>query len=434
MRHYDPITNEDWLIATKSFNSDQKRRYLRMMRQGESDALNHASKAEIYEAAMSGEPISKVIVRQRKDRQQVNGKGWSGFERACKAEGLDPTAAAGGSKPQQDPKQTVADNVTSISDAAKVADCVNAAVKDAVAKQDALSKAKIKGLAEIVDEQGDKIADLKAKMNRPIEVTIPDRPEPVKIDGTHERFSDCLRIASVHQRLLMHGPKGSGKSTIVHNIAKALGYEDNYALVSCTTDSNVFGLIGSRSLRTDEFMPGPVLTTYENGGLLFLDEFDTLDPSAGVGLNAYLDGGDTAPVEMRTGNMLAKKGKGFMPIIAVNSLQGATRDYTGRMKQDGATMSRFPALVRMHVDYSQQIETSLLSSAPRLAERLWELRDKVRTYNIDESRMITTRDFAAAAQEVAWRSANPSDGLSDDEIFARTVVDWTDEEKRKVGC
>ena len=412
---YQPITQGDWTAATADLNSDQKRRYLRMRRQGESDALNHASKAEIRKAALSGDPISKVMVEERRDRQQIGGKGWNGFVRACKAEGINAEAACGFNRGGE-PAQAVAENTTSSADAKKVAECVEAVV------------------AEKTQELKQEIEDLKANQTRPIEITIPDRPEPVKIDGTHERFSDCLRIASVHQRLLMHGPKGSGKSTIVHNIAKAMGYEDNYAIVSCTAETSINQLLGTRSLRTDEFLPGPVLTTYENGGLLFLDEFDALDPATGVGMNAYLDGGDTAPVEMRTGNMLAKKGKGFLPIIAVNSLTGATRDYSGRMKQDGATMSRFPALVRMFVDYSMQIERNLLAEAAPLAERLWELRDKVRTYNIDGSRMITTRDFAAAAQEVAWRSANPSNGLSDDEIMATIVVDWTDEEKRKVGC
>ena len=408
---YQPIERNDWDAATAGLNSDQKRRYLRMRRQGESDALNHASKNEIEIAAMTGAPISEVMVEARKDRMQVNGKGWNGFTRACKAEGLDPHEMAGGSSAAQ----TVADNTTSVTDAQNVADCIEAVVAE-----------KTQGLKQ-------EIEDLKANQTRPIEITIPERPEPVKIEGSHESFNDCVRIAAVHQRLLMHGPKGSGKSTIVRGIAYALGYDDNYAIVSCTAETSINQLLGTRSLRTDEFMPGPVLTAYENGGLLFLDEFDALDPATGVGLNAYLDGGDTAPVEMRTGNMLAKKGEGFMPIIAVNSLTGATRDYSGRMKQDGATMSRFPALVRMFVDYSMQIERNLLAKSPSLAERLWELRDKVRTYNIDGSRMITTRDFAAAAREVHARHTG-NGGLSDDEIMAAVVVDWTDEEKRKVGC
>ena len=432
---YVPIPPDEWRKETARLNSDEKRVFLRRTRQGESDALNHASKAEIEEAAFSGMPIAHVMIKHRQNRQEIGGKGWNAFQRACKAQGVDPNAKAGGSQPAAEPAAEPAQPAgPAEANAKRVAEAVKAEVEKAVAEQDALSEAKIKGLAEIVDEQGDKIADLKGKMNQPIEITIPERPEPVVIEGAHEAFQDCLRVASVHQRLLMHGPKGSGKSTIVHAIAKALGYENNYAIVSCTAETSVNVLIGTRSLRTDEFMPGPVLTTYENGGLLFLDEFDALDPTTGVGLNAYLDGGVTAPVDMRTGNMLAKRGRGFLPIIAVNTLAGPTRDYQGRMKQDGATLSRFPALVRRFIDYSRQIEGKILGHVPELADRLWTLRDKVREYNLDDSRMITTRDFASAAREVAYRGSNPRDAMTDDAIIAGTVADWTREEKRKVGC
>ena len=419
---YAPIPREEWRDETRNLNSDEKRVFLRKTRQGESDALNHASKREIETAAFTGQPIANVMFEQRKDEQIIGGKGWSAFQRACKALDKDPVANAGGSQ-QQAAQQQAAQQQADPQPQGMTPIGVQRAVQNAV-QNAAEANAK-------ADEQAQMIEDLKAQMNQPIHITVPDQPEPIVIEGTHEAFSDCLRTAMVHRRLLMHGPKGSGKSTIVRSIAKAMGME--YRIISCTAETSIHELLGSRDAN-GVFHPGPVLEAYENGMLLFLDEFDALDPATGVALNAYLDGGDHAPIPMRTGAQMANRHDAFLPAIAVNTLSGATRDYSGRMKQDGATMSRFPALVRRFVDYSRKIEGQILGNVPELATRLWDLRDKVREYNLDESRMITTRDFASVAMEVAYRGGNPKDAMTDDQIVAGVVADWTDEEKRKVGC
>ena len=425
---YAPIPESEWRDDTHRLNSDEKRVFLRKTRQGESDALNHATKSEIEQAAFTGHPIAHIMFEARKDKQQIGGKGWSAFQRACKALGADPIRNAGGSSPQQQPASQPASQQA---DPQGVAD-LKASIDQAIAEAQ-MANAKVSEQAETIDY-------LKAKMIEPIEpihVTIPQQPEPIVIEGSHEAFAGCLRVAMVHRRLLMHGPKGSGKSTIVRSIAEAMGME--YRIISCTAETSIHELLGSRDAN-GVFHPGPVLEAYENGKLLFLDEFDALDPSTGVALNAYLDGGEYAPIPMRTGAQMAKRHDAFLPIIAVNTLSGATRDYSGRMKQDGATMSRFPALVRRFVDYSRKIEGQILGNVPELSSRLWDLRDKVREYNLDESRMITTRDFASAAVEVAYRMpaahavGNPKDAMTDDMIVAGIVADWTDEEKRKVGC
>jgi energy-coupling factor transporter ATP-binding protein EcfA2 len=419
---YAPIPREEWREETRNLNSDEKRVFLRRTRQGESDALNHATKVEIETAAFTGKSIAHVMFEHRKDEQTIGGKGWSAFQRACKALDKDPVANAGGSQQQAAQQQ-----------AAQQPD-PQAAPQGLTAEQQHDLQAAIHDAAmakHMADQQAQMIDDLQAQMNQPIHVTVPDQPEPIVIEGAHEAFGDCLRTAMVHRRLLMHGPKGSGKSTIVRSIAKAMGME--YRIISCTAETSIHELLGSRDAN-GVFHPGPVLEAYENGMLLFLDEFDALDPATGVALNAYLDGGDHAPIPMRTGAQMANRHDAFLPAIAVNTLSGATRDYSGRMKQDGATMSRFPALVRRFVDYSRKIEGQILGNVPELATRLWDLRDKVREYNLDESRMITTRDFASVAMEVAYRGGNPKDAMTDDMIVAGVVADWTDEEKRKVGC
>ena len=171
--------------------------------------------------------------------------------------------------------------------------------------------------------------------------------------------------------------------------------------------------------------------------LLFLDEFDSLDPSTGVALNAILDNGGIASVPQRSDNPTARRGDGFLPIIAVNTLQGATSEYTGRMKQDAATMSRFDPMTRVHVDYCKKVERGILSESPELCESLWKLRNTVRKCNMDGSRIPTTRTFYAAALEVAYRDSDDGkangDGKTDTQIISTLCGNWTSQEKSKAG-
>ena len=107
------------------------------------------------------------------------------------------------------------------------------------------------------------------------------------------------------------------------------------------------------------------------------------------------------------------------------------------MKQDGATLNRFPSLTRIHVDYCKKIEASILADSAPLAEMLWSLRDRARSSKLDDSRVLSTRDFHAASKEVAYRNtemaSKNSDGKADEEIVQAITSNWTDAERAKCG-
>ena len=58
--------------------------------------------------------------------------------------------------------------------------------------------------------------------------------------------------------------------------------------------------------------------------------------------------------------------------------------------------------------------------------------------NLDESRVITTRDFASAATEVAYRKTDTAtkngDGKNNTVIISDMVADWSDQERKKVDA
>lgn len=427
--------------VTRGMNATALVKWMRGDRQGESDALNVARASEIEASALSGDSIAKSIYDNRKDVAGHKGRDSKGMAKACEALGKPFNGNADGT-PSTDgefngegqPSQgTPSQGQPSQGQPMSEAEAKMQALKELLGGGD-VDEDKIR---EVASDEAQKVAE-KALENaiKPIVVSNDFNQEIVTIEGAHSSFTDCLRTVRVHGRALLHGDKGTGKSQIVKGIAESLGYGDKYRIVSCTSETSIYDLIGCRDAN-GKFHTGAVLEAYENGMLLFLDEFDALDPSTGVALNALLEANTTEyGVGQRTDKPLAKRGEGFLPMLAVNTLNGMTSDYSGRMKQDGATLSRFPSMTRVHVDYCRALEARILGESPKLAERLWSLRQVVRDQQLGGECIPTTRDFASMALEVSYRASECAstngDGLSDDQLMGKFVKQWSPEEFAKV--
>lgn len=447
---YERYSKTEYDQVTRGMNATALVKWMRGDRQGESDALNVARAKEIEASAITGEPIAKAIYDNRKDLAGHKGRDSKGMAKACEALGKpfngnvdgspssdaqfngEGTASQGdGAQSQGDGTQSQGDDTQPMSEAEAKMQALQELLGGG--KQD-VDEDKVR---DVASDEAQKVAE-KALENaiKPIVVTNDFDQETVTIENTHSEFAKCLRTVRVHGRALLHGDKGTGKSQIVKGIAEALGYGERYRIVSCTSETSIYDLIGCRDAN-GKFHQGAVLEAYENGMLLFLDEFDALDPSTGVALNALLEANTTEyGVGQRTDKPLAKRGEGFLPMVAVNTLNGMTSEYTGRMKQDEATMSRFPSLTRVHVDYCKALEARILGSAPKLAERLWSLRQVVRDQQLIGDCMPTTRDFASMALEVAYRDSESGkangDGMSDSALVKGFVSNWSPEEYAKV--
>ena len=154
-----------------------------------------------------------------------------------------------------------------------------------------------------------------------------------KLEGLHHRrFADLLAKVQAGVNVWLAGPAGTGKTTAAHNVAKALelpfyfnGAIDNEYKLLGFTDAH--GRVVSRPFRK----------AFCEGGVYLFDEVDASMPAALLAFNAAMANGHC---DFPDGCF--ERHQNFRAIAAANTFgQGATADYVGRSRMDGAFLDRF---------------------------------------------------------------------------------------------
>lgn len=217
-------------------------------------------------------------------------------------------------------------------------------------------------------------------------IIIKDGAKETKIDGAHHMLPTVMKYIKAGQNVALVGPAGTGKSTMVHMIAKALGKEFR----GCGALLNKYELIGFIDANGN-YQETPLHDAFVNGHLFCFDEFDGSSPDATVAFNAITDNQNIYAFP----NGMQEKHADFVAVACMNTYgNGADADYVGRFKQDAASMSRF---VRVFVDYDRNIEWQL--GDEDIVKRVWSLRAAVTRLGIRHivsTRMIVQAQAARA--------------------------------------
>jgi MoxR-like ATPase len=228
--------------------------------------------------------------------------------------------------------------------------------------EDGANKTDVRGLQREIDNCRNAVdtyaADIialqrdieKLKERTPTDIHIKELPV-IKLDGSeHKSYKKLLTYLHINRRVILTGSAGTGKSMAAHNAAKHFNVA--FHLQTPVTMDHQF--LGHRDAQ-GVFHETPTFKAYTQGGLLLWDEADAGLPDAMLSANPIFDGNGFAM--FGDGNMY-KQHPDFMAIFNMNTDgNGATMQYAGRNRLDGATLARFG--VRIHWDIDADIERSM---------------------------------------------------------------------------
>lgn len=178
----------------------------------------------------------------------------------------------------------------------------------------------------------------------------------------HKNYETIRKLVSIDLPVMLVGPAGSGKNICVQQVADSLNLHMYYAN-NVSNEFKITGFIdaGGRYNETEFYR------AFKNGGLFFLDEIDSSDPSALITLNAAISNGYFAfPHET------INRHPNFRIVAAANTWgHGMDFQYVGRNTLDSASLDRF---VTIEFDYDRDLEKKLIESTIALTF-IWVARE-----------------------------------------------------------
>lgn len=182
------------------------------------------------------------------------------------------------------------------------------------------------------------------------------------IENAHAFFSVAIHIINAGIPLLMYGEKGTGKTTLAAQLAKALGR--HFGHISCNGAMTAGKLVGFANPVNGTWMRGELTTHMDKPAIVLIDEVDASDPGVQLSLNSVAA---NRYIGEPTGVLHAHPD--FVLVAACNTINGATRSYNGRNKMDDAFLDRF-AVLELLLDNAVEaslcgvVEASKLDGSP----------------------------------------------------------------------
>lgn len=290
---------------------------------------------------------------------------------------------------------------------------VSAPVDLAAVKAEAIDAGR-QAIAELSADLEAKIAGLAPHVTR---VEIAGR-EPIELEGRqHASFPDVLRILGAGLHVYLVGPPGTGKSTLAHQAANALGIPfGTISLDPTLPPSRLFGYQDA----TGNYVRTLFRDIYEGGGVFLFDEIDNGHPGILASINQALSNGHCSFPDG-----LVEKHKDCRIVASANTHgTGPTRAFVGRNQLDAATLDRF---CEVEVAIDLELEEALtLAECPGERGQLWL--ERVRAYRrkaeeaglqlifspraaIEGARLLTAGFTTARAIQLRLEKGLPEDVL-----------------------
>jgi cobaltochelatase CobS len=204
------------------------------------------------------------------------------------------------------------------------------------------------------------VADEMAKLTpRTVRVEIVKDGETVKAEGQHYLFPLIVKLLSAGVNLMLCGPAGTGKTTLVENVAKVLGLPFDFNSFGPGTSKG--DLLGYRDAM-GEYRDTQLVRMVKAGGIYLADELDRAEGGSLTALHAILANG----VISTPGGTFHKQPTGCFVANVNTAGTGANDLYTSAQEQDAALLDRF-FFLPMPIDNALEEMACGLSLAPQVA-------------------------------------------------------------------
>lgn len=247
-------------------------------------------------------------------------------------------------------------------------------------------------------------------------IHLPNKPEPIKLESVqHKQFGDLLTSLQMGLNVYLVGGASSGKTYAAEQAATVLERKF-YAQGAVTYAHELIGYVDAMG----KYVRTQMREAFEHGGLLLLDEFDASSAEAALVVNAALANGFCAFPDG-----MIKRHPDFLCIVGANTDgSGATMQYSGRARLDGAFLDRF---VQIEWEIDPQIETGKAKGNREWLACVRAVRQWMKERQI--------HDVAATVRAVDFGSTLLHAGIKREKVLAMTlkrgalVAQWTEIQK-----
>ncbi|MEM2759314.1 MAG: MoxR family ATPase [Nitrososphaerales archaeon] len=230
--------------------------------------------------------------------------------------------------------------------------------------------------------------------------------------------------------VLIIGPKGTGKTTLVRKFADMIDRELFSINLSLRTRES--HLVGTKTLESGnvDFVEGVLVKSMRNGGLLYLDELNAAEPDVLLRLDEALDDRRQIVLKEAEGQVVHAH-KDWFVVGTINPLTHA-----GTKELPQQLTSRFP--VRIKLDYPpDDIELEIVKTHVLIDGKEDHVRRAIRLANsLREAATVEELYYSPSIRETIAFAKLLNDSTKAKDIaklvFANVYTQWGESEYRKV--